>query len=58
MSAREKSISQEELLERAFGASLSQLYLRVTGPETSAALRRALELPSFLAVAEEQVDNT
>lgn len=42
----------------SFGASLSQLYLRVTGPETSAALRRALELHSFLAVAEEQVDNT
>nr|WP_202536900.1 hypothetical protein [Streptomyces sp. SID8350] len=40
---------------QAFGASLRELYAQAAGPEASAALMRALELRSWLAVAEEQV---
>ncbi|MEU2874115.1 hypothetical protein ABZ769_33790 [Streptomyces olivoreticuli] len=55
MSVITKPTSQDELLEAAFGAPVAELYASATAPEASAALRRALELRSFLAVAEEQV---
>lgn len=55
MSVIEKISSQDGLLEQAFGAPVLELYAQATGPEASAALVRALELRSFLVVAEEQV---
>ncbi|MEV6723532.1 hypothetical protein AB0M94_21655 [Streptomyces xanthochromogenes] len=55
MSVVHKITSQDEVLVRAFGASLSELYTQAAGPEASAALTRAVELRSWLAVAEEQV---
>ncbi|WP_039631405.1 hypothetical protein [Streptomyces sp. 769] len=50
-----KPTSQDALLAKAFGASLSDLYEQAQGPDASAALTRAMELRSFLVVAEEQV---
>ncbi|MFD9484674.1 hypothetical protein ACFWBX_11840 [Streptomyces sp. NPDC059991] len=55
MSVVDKPTSQDEALVQAFGASLSELYAQAASPEASAALARALELRSWLAVAEEQV---
>jgi hypothetical protein len=55
MSMQTKSTSQDQALEQAFGACVSELYQQATGPEASAALVRALELRGVLAVAEEQV---
>lgn len=55
MSVLDKVTSQDEALTKAFGASLSELYAQASDPEASAALTRALELRSWLAVAEEQV---
>ncbi|MEU8954938.1 hypothetical protein AB0C93_11605 [Streptomyces sp. NPDC048518] len=55
MSVALKPTSQDEALTQAFGASLSELYARAAAPEASAALTRALELRSWLALAEEQV---
>ncbi|MBM7167072.1 hypothetical protein JQK87_01255 [Streptomyces sp. G44] len=55
MSVVRKPTSQDEALAQAFGASLSELYARADTPEASAALTRALELRSWLALAEEQV---
>ncbi|MFD4476462.1 hypothetical protein ACFWPU_10160 [Streptomyces sp. NPDC058471] len=55
MSVVHKPTSQDEALAEAFGASLSELYIQAHNPEASAALTRALELRSWLAVAEEQV---
>ncbi|KPC62638.1 hypothetical protein [Streptomyces chattanoogensis] len=50
-----KPTSQDALLEKAFGASVNEMYEQAQGPGASAALTRAMELRSFLAVAEEQV---
>ncbi|WP_172381101.1 hypothetical protein [Streptomyces sp. MNP-20] len=47
--------SQDEALAKAFGAQMSELYAQASGPAASAALMRALELRSWLALAEEQV---
>nr|WP_275462258.1 hypothetical protein [Streptomyces noursei] len=55
MSAREKSCSHDRRLEAMFGAPMAELYARASSPDASAALTRALELRSFLALAEEQV---
>lgn len=55
MSVIEKSSTQDGRLEQVFGAPVRELYAQATGPEASAALVRALELRSFLVVAEEQV---
>ncbi|MFF6783827.1 hypothetical protein [Streptomyces sp. NPDC012510] len=55
MSVIDKTSTQDTLLEQAFGAPVRELYAQATGPEASAALVRALELRSFLVVAEEQV---
>ncbi|MCL6739430.1 hypothetical protein [Streptomyces neyagawaensis] len=55
MSVADKTSTQDSRLERMFGASLGELYAQAAGSDASPALRRALELRSFLVVAEEQV---
>lgn len=55
MSVRTKPCSQDARLHEAFGAPVTELYELAAGPNPSAALTRALELRSFLVVAEEQV---
>ncbi|MGW6455097.1 hypothetical protein ACWF94_04085 [Streptomyces sp. NPDC055078] len=55
MSVTARPTSQDALLEEAFGAPVHELYAASAGPGVSAALRRALELRSFLVLAEEQV---
>ncbi|MFJ8676304.1 hypothetical protein [Streptomyces sp. NPDC093589] len=55
MSVTAKATSQDARLEAAFGAPVPELYAQATSPGASPALVRALELRSFLAVAEEQV---
>ncbi|WP_329025808.1 hypothetical protein [Streptomyces sp. NBC_00690] len=55
MTVTKRPSSQDALLEEAFGAPVHQLYVAATMPGASAALRRALELRSFLVLAEEQV---
>jgi hypothetical protein len=55
MSVINKSSSRDTALEEAFGASVAELYAQAAGSEASAALHRALELRSFLVVAEEVV---
>ncbi|MFI1013080.1 hypothetical protein [Streptomyces sp. NPDC020965] len=55
MSVTTRFSSQDTALEEAFGAPVHQLYATATASGASAALRRALELRSFLVLAEEQV---
>ncbi|WP_052230214.1 hypothetical protein [Streptomyces sp. CT34] len=55
MSVLHKSTSWDKALAEAFGASLSELYEQAGSPDASAALTRAMELRSWLALAEEQV---
>ncbi|MFJ4572091.1 hypothetical protein ACIP4W_11770 [Streptomyces sp. NPDC088846] len=55
MSVSLKSSSADGQLQELFGAPVAELYANVTGPDASAALARALELRSFLALTEEQV---
>ncbi|KMS67723.1 hypothetical protein ACM01_41625 [Streptomyces viridochromogenes] len=55
MSVIQKPTSRDAALEKAFGACVADLYAQAAHAEVSAALQRALELRSFLAVAEEQV---
>ncbi|MER5442572.1 hypothetical protein [Streptomyces sp. NPDC002790] len=55
MNVTDKSSSCDAALKEAFGAEVAELYAQVTQGEANAALQRALELRSFLAVAEEQV---
>lgn len=55
MSVVHKPTSQDEALTEAFGASLNELYAQAAGPDAPAALTRAMELRSWLALAEEQV---
>ncbi|MFI2204650.1 hypothetical protein ACH47Z_28460 [Streptomyces sp. NPDC020192] len=55
MSVIQKSTSRDPALEKAFGAAVAELYAQAAHSEVSAALQRALELRSFLAIAEEQV---
>ncbi|MDL2075767.1 hypothetical protein QNN03_04875 [Streptomyces sp. GXMU-J15] len=55
MSVIQRSSSRDAALQEAFGAEVAELYAHATRGEASAALQRALELRSFLAVAEEQV---
>ncbi|MFD7320618.1 hypothetical protein ACFV9D_05925 [Streptomyces sp. NPDC059875] len=55
MSVRAKPSSQDNVLEDMFGATVDELYQAAVGPQASAALTRAMELRSFLALAEEQV---
>ncbi|MFD9073297.1 hypothetical protein [Streptomyces lasiicapitis] len=55
MSVIGKSTSRDAALQEAFGAEVAELYAQAARGEANAALQRALELRSFLAVAEEQV---
>ncbi|MGW0137526.1 hypothetical protein [Streptomyces calvus] len=55
MSARIKPSCVDGRLQQVFGAPVAELYETAVDPGTSAALTRALELRSFLALAEEQV---
>ncbi|MEU8482361.1 hypothetical protein [Streptomyces sp. NPDC048641] len=55
MSVIDKSTSRDAALQEAFGAEVADLYAQAARGEANAALWRALELRSFLAVAEEQV---
>ncbi|MER5786405.1 hypothetical protein ABT104_32535 [Streptomyces mobaraensis] len=55
MSVTTKPSSQDRRLEETFGAAVGVLYERAVTEGTSAALRRAMELRGFLALAEEQV---
>ncbi|MGW2917742.1 hypothetical protein ACWDBF_07740 [Streptomyces angustmyceticus] len=55
MSVIAKTTSRDQALENAFGARPAALYAQAAHPDASVALQRALELRSFLAVAEEQV---
>lgn len=55
MSVTDRSTSRDAALEEAFGAKAAELYAQAARGEANAALQRALELRSFLAVAEEQV---
>ncbi|MDF3292434.1 hypothetical protein [Streptomyces silvisoli] len=55
MSVAQKPTSRDQVLEQAFGAPVTELYAQAVSPAAYAALQRALELRSFLALAEEQV---
>ncbi|MCC2275541.1 hypothetical protein LKL35_08910 [Streptomyces sp. ET3-23] len=55
MSVRHKSSTVDGRLEEVFDAPVAELYERAAGPDASAAVSRAMELRSFLALAEEQV---
>lgn len=55
MTTTRKPSSQDKTLESTFGAPLTDLYKQAVRPGASPALVRALELRSFLALAEEQV---
>ncbi|WP_455355358.1 hypothetical protein [Streptomyces sp. SYSU K217416] len=56
MSVIDKSTSRDAALQEAFGAEIAALYAQSARGEANAALQRALELRSFLAVAEEQLE--
>ncbi|KUM99332.1 hypothetical protein AQI95_39510 [Streptomyces yokosukanensis] len=55
MSVRLKPSSADDLLHQVFGVPVGDLYTAAVHPDASPALSRALELRSFLALAEEQV---
>lgn len=55
MSAWTKPSSQDEYLEEVFAAPLVRLYAAAAAGTATPAEQRALELRSFLALAEEQV---
>ncbi|AJE81676.1 hypothetical protein SLNWT_1300 [Streptomyces albus] len=55
MNVTDKPSSRDAALQEAFGAEAAGLYAQVAQGEANTALQRALELRSFLAVAEEQV---
>ncbi|RST11505.1 hypothetical protein, partial [Streptomyces sp. WAC05374] len=55
MSVRLKSSTADGRLQEVFGAPVAELYATATAPDAPPALTRALELRSFLALAEEQV---
>ncbi|MEU3553351.1 hypothetical protein [Streptomyces fragilis] len=55
MSVRDKPSTQDQRLADVFGAPVDELYTQAVGPKAAPALTRALELRSFLALAEEQV---
>lgn len=55
MSARVKPSTADGQLREIFGAPVAELYGTATRPDASPALARALELRSFLALAEDQV---
>ncbi|MGW3692373.1 hypothetical protein ACWD6U_00585 [Streptomyces sp. NPDC005149] len=53
--SRDKASSMDADLQKVFGRPLPELHESAIGPDASAALTRALELRSFLALTEEQV---
>ncbi|TWV46597.1 hypothetical protein FRZ03_14515 [Streptomyces misionensis] len=53
--SRDKASTVDDDLHKVFGKPVSELYEAAAGPDASPALTRALELRSFLALAEEQV---
>ena len=55
MSVRHKPSTLDARLQRIFGAPVVVLYARAASADASAAMARAMELRSFLALAEEQV---
>ncbi|MEU9246605.1 hypothetical protein [Streptomyces sp. NPDC048385] len=55
MSVSDKPCTQDARLREVFGAPVAELYETAVSPDASAALTRAMELRSFLALAEEQV---
>ncbi|MFF9778489.1 hypothetical protein ACF1HJ_33170 [Streptomyces sp. NPDC013978] len=55
MRVSDKPCSHDGRLGEVFGAPVAELYRMAVGPDASAALTRALEMRSFLALAEEQV---
>lgn len=55
MTTSTKPTSQDARLEEVFGAPLAQLYAAAAAGTATPAQQRALELRSFLALAEEQV---
>ncbi|MGQ4383600.1 hypothetical protein [Streptomyces sp. SAS_270] len=55
MSVIGKPSSRDAALQEGFGAEVAELYAQAARGEANAALQRALELRSFLAVAEEQM---
>ncbi|MEU4174796.1 hypothetical protein [Streptomyces sp. NPDC026589] len=55
MSVRFKPSSADGQLQDVFGVSVTELYEKAISPDASPAVTRALELRSFLALAEEQV---
>ncbi|WP_406346492.1 hypothetical protein OH787_06200 [Streptomyces sp. NBC_01547] len=55
MSASTKPTSQDAHLEEVFGTPVAQLYAAAVAGTATPAEHRALELRSFLALAEEQV---
>ncbi|MFI0711311.1 hypothetical protein ACH4SK_11755 [Streptomyces inhibens] len=55
MSVRLKPSTSDGRLEQVFDAPIADLYATATRGDGSAALTRAMELRSFLALAEEQV---
>ncbi|MFJ2739642.1 hypothetical protein ACIO3O_08235 [Streptomyces sp. NPDC087440] len=56
MSVRDKPCTQDHRLQVVFSAPVVELYERAVGTDAPVALARALELRSFLALAEEHVD--
>ncbi|WSQ12923.1 hypothetical protein OG604_37015 [Streptomyces sp. NBC_01231] len=55
MSIRNKPCTQDGRLQEVFGVPVTDLYETAANPDASAALTRAMELRSFLALAEEQI---
>ncbi|CAL9363716.1 hypothetical protein SUDANB105_00721 [Streptomyces sp. enrichment culture] len=55
MSAQYKPSTLDGWLQESFGAPVADLYRSTRTPDASAALIRALELRSFLVLAEDQV---
>lgn len=55
MSVRDKPCSQDAWLQEVFGVPVDELYEKAIEPDAAPVLTRALELRSFLALAEEQV---
>ncbi|MEU6964298.1 hypothetical protein [Streptomyces chrestomyceticus] len=56
MSIQLKPSTLDGRLQEGFAAPVTELYATATGPDAPAALTRAMELRSFLALAEEQVN--
>ncbi|MGZ2362066.1 hypothetical protein LRE75_36325 [Streptomyces sp. 372A] len=56
MSVIDKATSRDAALQEAFGAEVDALYAQSACGEANAAVQRALELRSFLAVAEEHLE--